>query len=74
MAKNALQKYFHDRYTGEVEMLLYPYCDLFWKVQYFDYRFPERNDDYVITLIKRSFNDNGFRTHVKLAFLDNPTT
>ena len=73
MAQNAIQKYYHDRYTGEVEMLLYPYCDLFWKVQYFDYRFPERNSDYVITMIKRSFNDNGFRTHIKLAFLDNPT-
>ena len=70
MANEAIQKYHQDRYTGEVETYLYPFCDLFWKVQYFDVRYPERNGNYVITMIQQSLNEHGFHRKLKLAFLD----
>lgn len=71
MANEALLKMHQDRYTGEVELFLYPYCELFWKVTYKDIRYEERNGNYVITLIKHILNENGFHTKIKLAFLDN---
>jgi hypothetical protein len=70
MANEALLKFHQDRYTGEVETLLYPYCDLFWKVIYYDIRYPERNGNYVITMMKYTFGENGFHRKIKLAYLD----
>jgi hypothetical protein len=70
MANNALDKFHQDRYTGEIETLLYPYCELFWKVKYFDIKYPERNGNYVVTLIKHTLGEGGFHKHLKLAFLD----
>jgi len=73
MAQDALTKYRQDRYIGEVETYLYPYCELFWKVKYYDVRYPERNGNYVITSMGQSINENGFHRKLKLAFLDDQT-
>jgi len=69
LAEEALNKYHQDRYTGTVETLLYPFCNLFWKVRYFDIRYPERNANYVVTMIQYSLGENGFHKKLKLAFL-----
>lgn len=73
MALEALQKFHQDRYTGEIETYLYPYCELFWKVKYFDVRYPERNGSYVITSIQQILSGEGFHRKLKLAFLDDQT-
>ena len=70
MAQAAWVKMKQDRYSGEVETYLYPYCDLFWKVKYYDIRYPERNGNYVITLISQSIGESGFHRKLKLAYLD----
>lgn len=70
LANEALLKFHHSRYTGEIETYLYPYCELFWKVDYTDVRYPERNGTYVITMKKSTFNENGFHRKLKLAVLD----
>jgi hypothetical protein len=71
LAEEALTKFKFDRYTGEVETPLYPFADLFWKVQYFDIRYPERNGSYCVTLVRTILNESGFHRHLKLAYLDN---
>lgn len=70
LAEEALNKYHQDRYTGEVSTLLYPFCNLFWKVRYFDIRYNERNANYVVTMIKYTLNESGFHKKLKLAWLD----
>jgi hypothetical protein len=73
MANEALVKFHQDRYTGEIETYLYPYCDLFWKVKYYDVRYPERNGSYVVTMVKTILSENGFHRKLKLAYLDDQT-
>jgi len=70
LAQESLIKMHQDRYTGEIETFLYPYCELFWKVQYFDIRYPERNANYVVTMLSYSLTENGFHKRIKLAYLD----
>jgi len=70
LAQEALQKFHQDRYTGDITAYLYPYCELFWKAQYYDMRYPERNGNYVVTSQSLTINENGFHRKLKLAYLD----
>jgi hypothetical protein len=69
MANEALIKYKQMKYSGTVETLLYPFCDLFWQVTYMDKRYPERNANYVVTGRDFTFDGSGYHYRLKLAFL-----
>lgn len=69
LANQALEKFKHGRYQGDVETLLYPFCDLFDRIEYTDFRYPEKNGVYVVTGITQSFSEKGFRRRLKLAYL-----
>jgi hypothetical protein len=69
LANEALNKAYQNRYTGTVETYLYPVCGLFWKVNYTDVQYPDRNGNYVITSENITINDNGYHRHLKLAYL-----
>ncbi len=71
LANEGLEKFRQKRYSGGIESYLYPYVDLFWRVIYRDYSYPERNGIYVCTAIERTFDEGGFRTKLRLAFLRN---
>lgn len=71
MAQNAMSKMKMDRYSGTIKLFLYPTIQLFDKIVYTDIRFPERNGNYVCSLIKYEINDSGFHKEIKVAFLDN---
>jgi hypothetical protein len=73
IAQNTLDKYKQDRYSGEVELFLYPIISLFDKINYKDLRFQERDADYVCTLLTQTFDDSGYHKKAKLTYLDNPT-
>ena len=70
-ANEALNKCYQSRYTGMLEMYLYPVCNLFWRVIYNDLRYPERNGDYVVTAINIKIDEHGYHRHLKLAYLTN---
>lgn len=69
MADEALLKYQQHKFNGTVDLLLYPDLDLFWKVQYMDYRYPEKNGNYTVMSIEVSLGPGGYHRKVKLAFL-----
>lgn len=58
------------RYSGTVETMLYPDCQLFWKVIYIDIRYPKRSGNYTIQGIDIEISDKGYRRKLKLAYLD----
>jgi len=68
-ANEALNKCYQSRYTGEVETYLYPKIDLFDRVTYEDVRYPERNGEYVATMVRTTINEQGYHHHVKLSFI-----
>lgn len=70
LANAALLKAQQHRYSGELEILLYPNCDLFWKVPYTDVRYPEKNGTYVIIGMYFELGPEGFHRKLKLAYLD----
>lgn len=69
MANAALTKYRQYRYSGAVEIYLYPDCDLFQRVEYVDVRYPERTGVYTITSIDINIDNNGYHRVLKLAAL-----
>lgn len=68
-AEEALLKAKLKKYNGTVELLLYPNLDLFWKVEYIDYRYPERNGHYTVMSIETELSPKGYHRKIKLAFL-----
>lgn len=72
MANAALLKAKQHHYNGEIELLLYPDCDLFWRVDYTDLRYPEKNGIYVIIGVYFFLNEKGFHRRLKLAILNPP--
>eukprot|EP01037_Dinobryon_pediforme_P011474 gene11474-11570_t len=46
LAEQALIKASQHKFNGEIETLLYPDCELFWKAQYTDIRYPSRTANY----------------------------
>jgi len=71
LAKEALIGLKQRKYKGTIETLLYPECDLFWKVIYTDVRYPDRNANYTVTGITTTLDENGFHRSIKLAYLNN---
>ena len=69
LAKEALLKFKQNSYSGSIETLLYPDCDLFWKAEYKDIRYPEKNGNYVVTGDNINIDNNGYRRTLKLAYL-----
>lgn len=69
LANDALLKAKQKRYSGRIEMYLYPECDVFYRVEYEDIRYPNRNAVYVITERGVSLDKNGFHQNLKLAWL-----
>jgi hypothetical protein len=69
LANEALKKVKQVRYSGTVEIYLYPFCDLFWRCEYKDLRYPEKNGVYVITALDYKLDGNGFHKTLKLAHL-----
>lgn len=69
LADEALLKYQQHKFNGTVTVLLYPQMDLFWKVEYKDYRYPARNGNYTVMSIDFELGPTGYHITVKLAFL-----
>ena len=74
LAAEALEKFKQRRFNGTITTYLYPYCDLFWRVEYRDYRYPEKNGIYVITSITTDLDENGYKRELKLSYLADLTT
>jgi hypothetical protein len=70
LAQAALLKAQQHHYRGSLELLLYPQCDLFWRVNYVDKRYPEKNGVYVIQGIYFELSERGFHRKLKVAWLD----
>jgi hypothetical protein len=69
LANAALQKALTHKFNGEVETLLYPYCDLYWNVNYYDLAYPERSDIYVVIGVYNEISTSGFHRRLKLGYL-----
>jgi hypothetical protein len=69
LANQALLKCRQSKFSGVVETLLYPFCDVFDRVIYKDLSYPDRNGTYVCTQKSYKLNESGFRQTLKLAFL-----
>lgn len=69
LANAALLKAQQHRYHGELTILLYPNCDLFYTVDYTDLRYPEKNGVYVIIATVIELGESGFHRKLKLAWL-----
>jgi len=69
LADEALGKLKQRKYSGEVGGLLYPVIGLYDKVVYNDFRYPEKNGNYVITSYSHTFNDSGILVSMRWAFL-----
>jgi len=69
LANEALEKFKQRRFNGTIETYLYPNVDLFWRVEYFDYSYPERNGIYSVTSIEITLDESGFHRKIKLAYL-----
>jgi hypothetical protein len=68
---NAWREKRFGHYTGTLETLLYPKLDLFYKVVYTDFRFPERSGNYVVREHNFKISEQGYHRSIKLAYLDN---
>jgi hypothetical protein len=69
LAREALKKAEQYRFKGGMQTLLYPEMDLFWKVTYYDVRYPDRSANYSITEMNFQLDERGFHRHLKLAYL-----
>ncbi len=69
LANAALLKAQQHHYRGELDLYLYPNCDLFYRVNYTDLRYPEKNGVYVITGVYLELDEKGFHRKIKVAWL-----
>jgi len=69
LADEALTKLRQRKYSGNVGALLYPVVGLYDKITYTDFRYPEKNGNYVVTSIAHTFDDNGILVSMRWAFL-----
>jgi len=69
LAGEALIKYKMMKFSGNIETLLYPECNLFWKAQYIDHRYPDRTGNYTIVGMNFTLDKSGFHRHIKMAYL-----
>lgn len=69
LAAEALNKVKQRKYKGTIETYLYPFCGLFWRANYIDLRYPDKDADYVVVAQNFELDDKGFHQHIKLAYL-----
>jgi hypothetical protein len=69
LADNALEQVRLGHYTGKITTLLYPFCDLFWMVDYTDKRYPERSAFYTVRANTLTLSKDGFHRELTTAFL-----
>jgi hypothetical protein len=69
LAREALEKVKQQKYSGNIETLLYPDCRVFDQANYVDLRYPARSANYVITGQEISISENGYHRKLKLSFL-----
>lgn len=69
MAGEALIKYKQMKFSGHVTTYLYPMFGLFWKVQYMDKSYPDRNGNYTVVGRKFEAGPNGYHWNYDLAYL-----
>lgn len=69
LAGEALVKYKQMKFSGYIETWLYPDVDLFWKVQYLDAHYPERNGNYTVVGMDITIDEHGFHRRLRLAYL-----
>jgi len=69
MANEALAKVKQQKYSGSIDTLLYPDCNLFDEADYVDIRYPARSANYVIHGIDITLDETGFHRKLKLSFL-----
>jgi hypothetical protein len=69
LATEALAKVKQQKYSGNIETLLYPDCRLFDQANYIDLRYPARSANYVITGQEINIDENGYHRKLKLSFL-----
>lgn len=69
LAGEALIKYKQMKFSGVIPTLLYPEVALFWRAQYIDRRYPDRNGNYTVLGVDFTINEHGFHQKIKLAFL-----
>lgn len=70
LANEALLQAKQHHYRGELETLLYPTIDLYYKIPYTDLRYPEKNGNYVVQGITIELDEHGFHQKIKVAWLD----
>lgn len=69
LATEALNKVKQQKYSGSIETLLYPDCNLFDKANYIDIRYPDRSANYVITGEEINIDENGYHRKLRLSYL-----
>lgn len=69
LAGEALIKYKQMKFSGHVHTLLYPMLGLFWKVQYKDIRYPDRNGNYTVVGREFTANEHGYHWNYDMAYL-----
>lgn len=69
LAGEALIKYKQMKFSGLVETYLYPDIGLYWKVQYLDKHYPDRNGNYTVVGMDYNLTESGFHRHLRLSYL-----
>ena len=69
LANEKLLRFKQVKFAGTIKKYLYPVCDLFWRVDFKDVRYPDRSAIYVITGYDFEINENGCEDILKVAFL-----
>lgn len=70
LAEQALVKYKQFKYSGGVELLLYPDVDIYWSCNYNDVSYPDRSGVYYIVSVVTTCGDGGYRQKLKMSFLE----
>jgi hypothetical protein len=66
---NALNEKRLGHYTGELNTLLYPNYDLFWKINFTDVRYTERSAKYIVREKELTISESGYHNKCKIAYL-----
>jgi hypothetical protein len=70
LALEAIKIWKLEKYSGEIEVPLYPYLDILWKAEYIDKMYDEKSGGFVCTRINYKFGEDGFHKKLRLAWLD----
>lgn len=70
LATEALNRVRMEKFTGQIETMLYPDCHLFDLATYTSIRYPATNGQYVITAMNFDIGMHGFRRKIKYSQLN----